>query len=157
MLEVPQKAAEYAARHSLPPMPMDALAILDVAALSTTTGVVEQCAAQVVEPCDEGVEVIQHVTSGGRKYSTFIYHGVTYRSKAAYLRASRLRPTLQSKAARKKGVPRPRTAVVRLPATVWSPTHCEVSKCTLDIGHQGPHTCDLPAVPLQLLRKRRGL
>ena len=162
MLEVPQKAAAYAAIHSLPPMPLDALefnlALTHPPSTTPLPGapcVVDPHVEDILEPCAEEVVEIKHVTPGGRKYSTFIYHGVTYRSKAAHLRANHQRAIRKSTAPRKKSSSRPRIAAAHVPATVWRLNHCEVSKCTLDIGHTGPHTCDIPAIPL--LRTRRAL
>ena len=138
MLEVPQKAAAYAATHSLPPMPLDALAILDVVAPAIST---EPCTVTQVTPL-EGVVENRHSTPSGRVYSTFIYDGVTYRSKAAVLRVS----GAVAKAPCNKSLQRSRVVMSTVrnddPA-LWSLGHCESSRCIFDLGHQGPHSHEL--------------
>ena len=117
-------------------MPLDALAILEVAAPSVSH---EPCTASNVTSL-EGVVEHRRVTSGGREYFTFTYDGVSYRSRAAVLRVSGVNA--------KAKVPRPRVVqqmVRNEDPAFWGPCHCESSRCTFDLGHQGHHSHEFVA------------
>ena len=131
ILGVPQKAADYAAMHALPPMPLNELGLEIQLPAPVPAPMAPLVTLQPpVRAVPDGVHLTRHVTPSGREYFTYKYDGVKYRSEAAMLRA--VLPTLDA-------------ALTGLEPVYWRHHHCESSRCTFDLGHQGPHSHDLVA------------